>query len=154
MEREARMNAQIDSSPESQLSIAARNFLRDNTMKSLLGIPEDALDAVMALAFQLYQSGRYREVEVLCRGLVAADHTSWWSYALSAATLRRLGKLTQALSITRAQYGERLDRKPLQIRAWKQPPKFEIEATPRIGITQCADLPLRFIWKENPYLSR
>ena len=92
------MNAQIDSSPESQLSIAARNFLRDNTMKSLLGIPEDALDAVMALAFQLYQSGRYREVEVLCRGLVAADHTSWWSYALYAATLRRLGKLTQALS--------------------------------------------------------
>ncbi len=88
------MNAQTDS----QLSIAARSFLRDNTMKSLLGIPDEALDAVMALAFQLYQAGRYREVEVLCRGLVAADHTYWWSYALYAAVLRRLGKWSDALA--------------------------------------------------------
>jgi len=88
------MNAQT----ESQLSIAARSFLRNNTMKSLLGIPDEALDAVMALAFQLYQAGRYREVEVLCRGLVAADHTHWWSHALYAATLRRLGKLPEALA--------------------------------------------------------
>jgi predicted Zn-dependent protease len=87
------MHAQI----ESELSVAARHFLRDNTMKSLLGIPEEALDAVMALAFQLYQARRYREVEVLCRGLIAADHTYWWSYSLYAAALRRLGKLAEAL---------------------------------------------------------
>jgi hypothetical protein len=92
------MNAQIESQPESQRSIAARSFLHNNTMKSLLGIPEEALDAVMALAYQLYQAGRYCEVEVLCRGLVAADHTYWWSYALHAAALRRLGKLTEALA--------------------------------------------------------
>ena len=29
---------------------------------------------------------------MLCRGLIAADHTYWWSYSLYAATLRRLGK--------------------------------------------------------------
>jgi predicted Zn-dependent protease len=66
-------------------------------MRSVLGIPEQALDAVMATAYQLYQAGRYPEVEVLCRGLVAADHTYWWSYSLYAATLRRLGRLHEAL---------------------------------------------------------
>jgi hypothetical protein len=88
------MHAQV----ESGLSVAARGFLRDKTMKSLLGIPDEALDAVMALAYQLYQSGRIREVEVLCRGLIAADHTYWWSYSLYAAALRRLGKLAEALT--------------------------------------------------------
>ena len=88
------MHAQI----ESELSVATRSFLRDKTMKSLLGIPEESLDAVMALAFQLFQAGRYREVEVLCGGLIAADHTYWWSYSLHAAALRRLGKLADALT--------------------------------------------------------
>lgn len=64
------------------------------------------------------------------------------------------GKLTEALGITRAQYGARLDRKPLQIRRWKSPPSFTIEATPRIGIRHCVDWPLRFIWKGHPCLSR
>jgi hypothetical protein len=35
---------------------------------------------------------------VLCRGLVAADHKYWWSYSLYAATLRRLGRLREALA--------------------------------------------------------
>ena len=56
-------------------------------MQFLLGIPDEALDAVMAAAFQLYQAGRYTETEVLCRGLIAADHKYWWSYSLYAATL-------------------------------------------------------------------
>ena len=42
-------------------------------MRSLLDIPEDALDAVMATAYQLYQASRYPVVEVLCRGLIAAE---------------------------------------------------------------------------------
>jgi predicted Zn-dependent protease len=82
---------------ESKLSPAAQKFLEETTMKSLLDISDQALDAVMALAYQLYQAGRYQEAEVLCRGLVAADHTYWWSYSLFAATLRRLGKLREAL---------------------------------------------------------
>jgi predicted Zn-dependent protease len=76
----------------------ARKFLEATPMKSLIGIPDEALDAVMAVAFQLYQAGRYAEVEVLCRGLSAADHTYWWSYSLHAATLRRVGKLPEALA--------------------------------------------------------
>ena len=82
----------------SALSPAASKFLHETTMQSLLGIPEAALDAVMATAYQLYQTGRLHEVEVLCRGLIAADHKYWWSYSLYAATLRRLGKLDEALA--------------------------------------------------------
>jgi DNA-3-methyladenine glycosylase len=63
------------------------------------------------------------------------------------------GKLTEALAISRAQYGLRLDRNPLQIRRWKSSPQFTIEATPRIGIRHCADWPLRFVWKDHPCVS-
>ena len=83
--------------PEPQLSPTARKFLEENTMRSIFGIPEEALDAVMATAYQLYQAGRYPEVEVLCRGLVAADHKYWWSYSLYAATLRKLGRPREAV---------------------------------------------------------
>jgi tetratricopeptide (TPR) repeat protein len=67
-------------------------------MKSLLGIPDEALDAIMAVAYQLYQTGRYPEVDVLCRGLIAADHKYWWSYSLHAAALGRLGRFAEALA--------------------------------------------------------
>jgi tetratricopeptide (TPR) repeat protein len=89
---------QTNASNASDLSPAARQFLEDTTMKSLFGIPDEALDAIMALAYQLYQVGRYADVEVLCRGLIAADHKYWWSYSLYAATLRRLGRLSEALA--------------------------------------------------------
>ena len=36
--------------PEPQLSVTARKFLEENTMRSIFGIPEEALDAVMATA--------------------------------------------------------------------------------------------------------
>ena len=87
------MSAQLDT----QMSPNARKFLEENTMRDIFGIPEEALDAVMAMAYQLYQAGRLPEVEVLCRGLIAADHKYWWSYSLYAATLRRLGRLREAL---------------------------------------------------------
>jgi hypothetical protein len=80
------------------LTPAARRFLEETTMKSLLGIPDEALDAIMAVAYQLYQAGSYPEVDVLCRGLIAADHKYWWSYSLHAATLRRLGRFAEALA--------------------------------------------------------
>jgi DNA-3-methyladenine glycosylase len=64
------------------------------------------------------------------------------------------GKLTEALGITREQYGLRFDRTPLEIRRWKSIPEFTIAATPRIGIRHCAEWPLRFIWKDHPCLSR
>jgi predicted Zn-dependent protease len=58
---------------------------------------QPSLDHVMAKAYQLYQAGRYEEVDVLCRGLIATDDTYWWSYSLHAAALRRLGRLDEAL---------------------------------------------------------
>lgn len=64
------------------------------------------------------------------------------------------GKLTQALAITRNEYGARLDRGDLQIRQWKSQPEFEIEISPRIGITKHTELPLRFTWKGHACLSR
>lgn len=87
----------MSAQPEPQLSALARKFLEENTMRSIFGIPEEALDAVMATAYQLYQAGRYPEVETLCRGLIAADHKYWWSYSLYAATLRKLGRLREAV---------------------------------------------------------
>ncbi len=63
------------------------------------------------------------------------------------------GKLTQALAITRQQYGRHLDKGDFTIRAWKTKPPFEIAVTPRIGITHCADWPLRFTWVGHPCLS-
>jgi predicted Zn-dependent protease len=87
------MSAQLDT----QMSPTARKFLEENTMRDIFGIPEEALDAVMATAYQLYQASRFPEVEVLCRGLIAADHKYWWSYSLYAATLRRLGRLQDAV---------------------------------------------------------
>ena len=75
----------------------APDFLETTTMKDLLGIPEEALDQVMATAYQLYTSGYYDHAATLCRGLIAADHTYWWSYSLYAAVLRRLGRVQEAL---------------------------------------------------------
>jgi hypothetical protein len=76
----------------------AESFLAKTTMKSILGIDQHALDQVMATAYLLYQAGRYEQVDVLCRGLIAADHTYWWSYSLHAAALRRLGRFAEALA--------------------------------------------------------
>ena len=64
------------------------------------------------------------------------------------------GKLTQALAITRAQYGDRLDKGDLRIRRWRNPPDVPVAVTPRIGIKECADWPLRFIWAGHPSLSK
>ena len=93
------MPAQPEPQLSAQLSTTARKFLEENTMRSIFRIPEDVLDALMATAYQLYQAGRYLEVEVMCRGLLAADHKYWWSYSLYAATLRKLGRLREAVEL-------------------------------------------------------
>jgi DNA-3-methyladenine glycosylase len=55
------------------------------------------------------------------------------------------GKLTLALAITRAHNGADVTRGPLVVRAPAEPRVLHIETTPRIGITKCADWPLRFV---------
>lgn len=64
------------------------------------------------------------------------------------------GKLTQALGITGDDNGRRLDSGKLKIRRWHERPNFGIAVTPRIGISQCVDWPLRFVWSGHPCLSR
>jgi hypothetical protein len=76
----------------------AEQFLKNTTMKSILRIDQHALDQVMATAYLLYQAGHDEQVDVLCRGLIAADHTYWWSYSLHAGALRRMGRFAEALT--------------------------------------------------------
>lgn len=64
------------------------------------------------------------------------------------------GKLTQALGITRKQNGTDLIGGPLHVRWDKSEPPIKVEVTPRIGITHCADWPLRFVIADNRFASR
>jgi DNA-3-methyladenine glycosylase len=63
-------------------------------------------------------------------------------------------KLTRALAITRAHNAADITRGSLVVREPLLPHAFEIEATPRIGISQAADLPLRFLIRGNRFVSR
>lgn len=64
------------------------------------------------------------------------------------------GKLTLAMAITRAQNGADVTRGALVVRAPAEPRKFEIATSARIGITKCADWPLRFFIRGNAFVSR
>ncbi len=64
------------------------------------------------------------------------------------------GKLTLAMGITRKQNGADLVASPLQVRRMANEEPFEIMTTPRIGITHCADWPLRFLIAGNRFVSR
>lgn len=93
-----------------------------------------------------------RALEPLC-GLAQMYERRQWSGAAPGLT-NGPAKLTQALNITRRNYGQRLDRGSLAIRRWRKPPQFRIAVTPRIGITECADWPLRFVWAGSRFLSK
>lgn len=62
------------------------------------------------------------------------------------------GKLTLALGITRALNGADVTRGNLVVREGLE--NVEIVAGPRIGITKCADLPLRFTVAGSEFVSR
>jgi DNA-3-methyladenine glycosylase len=64
------------------------------------------------------------------------------------------GKLTMALGITREAYGLDLTRGVLTVRTHGAEVPFDIAVTPRIGITKCAELPLRFLKLGSPFVSR
>lgn len=64
------------------------------------------------------------------------------------------GKLTQALGITRKDTGADMTKGDLVVRTPPAACPFEIIVTPRIGITKCAELPLRFLIKGNKFVSR
>ncbi len=64
------------------------------------------------------------------------------------------GKLTIAMGITRKLNGADLVEGPLEVRRPLDESPFEIQVTPRIGITHCADWPLRFVIAGNRFASR
>jgi DNA-3-methyladenine glycosylase len=64
------------------------------------------------------------------------------------------GKLTRALGITRKHTGADMTRGDLVVVSRPVAPPFEIAVTPRIGITKCAELPLRFYIRGNKFVSR
>jgi DNA-3-methyladenine glycosylase len=76
----------------------------------------------------------------------------------TAKALRDLGsgpgKLTIALGITRALNGADVTKGALLVRDRRGAEPFEIIAGPRIGISKCADLPLRFTIAGNHFVSR
>jgi DNA-3-methyladenine glycosylase len=64
------------------------------------------------------------------------------------------GKLCQALGITGAHNWLPLQKPPLRILTAERIPDSDVKITPRIGITQCVDWPLRWVIAGNPYVSR
>jgi DNA-3-methyladenine glycosylase len=64
------------------------------------------------------------------------------------------GKLCSALGIGREMNGLSLQRRPLVIRSGREFSDDEVAITPRIGITRCADWPLRWMVRDNLYVSR
>ena len=64
------------------------------------------------------------------------------------------GKLTLSMGITRKWNGSDLVAGPLHVRSLDDEPPIEIGVTPRIGITHCADWPLRFVIRGNAFVSR
>ena len=64
------------------------------------------------------------------------------------------GKLTLAMGITRKLNGVDLVEGPLEVRRPLDESPFEIQTTPRIGITHCADWPLRFVIAGSRFVSR
>jgi DNA-3-methyladenine glycosylase len=63
------------------------------------------------------------------------------------------GKLTLAMGITRALNGADVTRGPLVMREESGSRHIDVVVTPRIGITKCADLPLRFYEQGNRFVS-
>ncbi|NUQ21034.1 MAG: DNA-3-methyladenine glycosylase [Gemmatimonadaceae bacterium] len=63
------------------------------------------------------------------------------------------GKLCLALGIVGAHNGGWLDEPPVRILAGEPVADADVVVTPRIGITQAADWPLRFFVDGNPFVS-
>lgn len=64
------------------------------------------------------------------------------------------GKLVQAMGITFDLYAHDLTKPPLYLAKADRDEEIEIIATTRIGITQAADLPLRFYIKNTSFVSK
>lgn len=64
------------------------------------------------------------------------------------------GKLCLALGIDASENTASLQSLPLVIRPGEGVPDGDVVITPRIGITKCADWPLRYFVRDNPFVSK
>jgi DNA-3-methyladenine glycosylase len=64
------------------------------------------------------------------------------------------GKLCEALGITGALNGLPLQKGPIEILRGETVPDERVQVTPRIGITKSAEWPLRWLVRDNPYVSK
>ena len=64
------------------------------------------------------------------------------------------GKLCAALGIDRRMNGLPLQRYPVVIRAGSIVKDNDVVITPRIGVSRAADWPLRFLVRDNPFVSQ
>ena len=64
------------------------------------------------------------------------------------------GKLCEALGITGALNGLPLQESPIEILRGEPVPDARVQVTPRIGITKSAEWPLRWLVRDNPYVSK
>jgi DNA-3-methyladenine glycosylase len=64
------------------------------------------------------------------------------------------GKLCQALGIDNRHNRLPLDRPPLVIRRGIDVPGKTVTVTPRVGISRCADWPLRWFVTDSPFVSK
>jgi DNA-3-methyladenine glycosylase len=64
------------------------------------------------------------------------------------------GKLCQALGIDGELNRSSLQKPPLVIRRGAEIPRQAVTVTPRVGISRCADWPLRWFISDSPYVSK
>jgi DNA-3-methyladenine glycosylase len=64
------------------------------------------------------------------------------------------GRLCQALGVTHAHNGLRLDRRPFRVVARGDDPARVVHAGVRIGISKSVELPWRFVLAGSPFLSK
>lgn len=64
------------------------------------------------------------------------------------------GKLTMAMGITRRDNGVDVTRGRLVVRRPDPPEPVQVVVTPRVGVTHCADWPLRFCVEGSTFVSR
>jgi predicted Zn-dependent protease len=57
------------------------------------------LDEARKHAYGMYQAQRWNELEILARGILAADPDDAWTISLRASMLQKQGKVEEALAL-------------------------------------------------------
>jgi DNA-3-methyladenine glycosylase len=95
---------------------------------------------------------------VLVRALEPLDGVELMRERRGVANDRELtngpGKLCEALGITGALNGLPLATSPIEILRGEPVPDSRVQVTSRIGITKSAEWPLRWLVRDNPYVSK